>query len=329
MGKLTELPLGLIRENPVALRAVNRQDEKYLGLVESIKSTGVLNAITVRSKTDEETGQEYFELIDGLHRFCASKDAGQEKIPANVLEMDDAAVLDAQVIANIHKVETKPVEYSRQMLRILAANPMMVESELAAKLSKSTQWVKERLGLTKIIDENIVNLINEGKIILANATTLAKLPPEEMAAFVDRAMTQGAEEFIPACNARLKEIREAKRQGKDAEDAVFQPVAFMQKMKDIKEELDKNEIGKILCQGLKTPEEGFAMAVKWALHLDPKSIEAQVAKDEERKKQRAEAKRKKDQEKAEKKAKKAAEAAAEAEAAAKELAKSNANAPAS
>jgi ParB/RepB/Spo0J family partition protein len=320
MGELKKIAVSEIRENPVALRTVNRDDEKYLGLVESIRTKGFNGAITVRPKQDKETGQDYYELVDGLHRFSATKDAGLEEINVDVVDLTDDETLESQIMFNIHKIETKPVEYSRQMLRILSSNPMMTEAELAGKLGKSPQWIHERLGLVKIDNEKIALLINEGKIGLANAYALAKLPPEEMDDFVDRAMTMAPDEFVPAANTRMKEIREAKRKGENAADAVFQPVAFMQKMKEIKDELEAGQIAGILCDGLSTAEEGFAMAVKWALHLDPKSVEAQVAKDDERKAAREEAKKKKATAKAEKLKEKADKAVKEAAAAAEETA---------
>jgi len=317
MGKLAVIAIAAIRENPVALRSVNRESEEYLGLVDSIRNKGFLGAITVRSKKDDETGDEFYELVDGLHRFSAAKDAGIEQINVDVVTLDDDAVMEAQIMANIHKIETKPVEYSKQLLRILSRNPLMTEAELATKLGKSTQWIKERLGLTKITNADIAALVNEGKIKLANAYAMAKLPPEEMADFVDRAMTQAPDEFVPAVNARVKEIRDAKRKGKDAEAAVFQPVAFMQKLKDIKDEMEAGKIAKALIKetGVKTAAEGFDLAIKWVLHLDPKSVEAQKAKDEERKRLKEEKKKQRDAERAQKiaeKKKKEAEEAAKA-----------------
>ena len=61
--------LETIKASPVALRMVNRQTEEYLGMVESIKNVGIINPVSVRRKTDTDTGEEFFELIDGLHRF--------------------------------------------------------------------------------------------------------------------------------------------------------------------------------------------------------------------------------------------------------------------
>jgi len=317
MGDLKQIAISSIRENPVALRTVNRTSEEYQGLVSSIQTKGFLGAITVRPKTDDETGEEYYELVDGLHRFSASKDAGLEEINVDVTNLNDDQVLEAQIMANIHKVETKPVEYSQQLRRILARNPLMTEAELASTLGKSSAWINGRLGLNKITNDEIQKLVNEGKIKLANAYALAKLPAEEMANFTDRAMTEQPDVFVPQVNARVKELREARRKGKDAAPAEFQPVAHLQKLKDVKEELESGAVSSALiaAHSITDPAAAFGMAIKWMLHLDPESVAAQEAKDVERKATRAEAKKKKDAERTQKKAEKKkveAEAAAKA-----------------
>ncbi len=312
MGELKTIKLADIRENEVALRTVDRQGESYLGLVESMKQQGFRGAIQVRKQIDRETNAEYYEIIDGLHRFNAAKDAGLTELNADVVSLTEDQVLEAQIMANIHRVETRPIEYTNQLKRILNRNPLMTESELAVKLGKSPTWVKERLGLLKIDNEQINTLINEGKITLANAYALAKLPAEEQAEFVSRAMTQQPDEFVPAVTARIKEIKEAKRQGADAAPAAFQPTAFMQKLGDIKTSIDNKSFAQKTCESnsASTAAEGFALALKWVLHLDADSVAAQKAKDDARKAEREEAKAKRDAEKA---AKKEKEAAAEAD----------------
>ena len=57
MGKLATIKISEIRENPVALRTVNRQSEDYLGLVGSMEQSGFFGAITVRKKKDTESGE--------------------------------------------------------------------------------------------------------------------------------------------------------------------------------------------------------------------------------------------------------------------------------
>lgn len=302
-----------IRENPVALRSVNKQSENYLGLVDSIRQKGLLGAITGRKKTDE-AGVEFVEITDGLHRFSAAKDAGLESISVDILDLNDAETLEAQILMNVHKVETKPVQYSNQLRRILAMNPMMTEAELASKLGKSAQWIKERLGLVKL-PEKVAELVDEGKINLTNAYALAKLPAEEAGDWVDRAMTEAPNEFVPKVNGRVKEVKDAKRKGKDASTAEFTPTAHLQKLSAFKEELDAPRVGPALIKknGIKTPEDGFAMGVKWALHLDPESVESAKAKYESQQQAKEEAKKRRAAERAEKRAAEAAEAAAKAQ----------------
>lgn len=318
MGDIRKVKLSEIRENPVALRAVNQESESYLGLVSSMKEKGFMGAIIVREKTDDDSGKKFLELVDGLHRFSAAKDAGLDEINVDVTSLTDDETLEAQILHNIHKVETKPIEYTRQMLRILARNPLMTEAELGKKLAKSITWVAQRLSLTKIGDEKIQSLIDEGKINLTNAYALARLPVEEQADFLDRAMTEAPEVFVPATQKRVKELREAARKGKDAEEAKFEPVAHLQKMKDIKSALDDGKVVTALIQKHKVakPVDAAMLALKWALHLDPESVAAQESVWQEKKQARDEKKKtraaKRASDLAAKKKKEADEAATEA-----------------
>ncbi len=316
-NEMLEIGLDEIRENPVALRAVNRQSEEYQGLVDSIKEKGVINAINVRRKHDDESNTDCYELIDGLHRFSACKDAGLSSIPALVLSASDADVLDLQLAANIHKIETKPIEYTQQLKRILGLNPMMTIIDLAAKVNKSIGWINDRMSLTKIQDTDIKNLIDDGTISLGNAYALAKLPPEEHAQYLEAAINTPPNEFVATVNERAKEIREAKRRGADASKTEFSPAAHMQKMGTVKEESEKGAIGESLVAstGASTAVEGFALAVKWLLHLDPESVSVQKEKWETQQAEKAEKKRNREEATAKKKAEKAskdAEAAKEA-----------------
>ena len=293
MGTVRKAKLSEIRPNAVALRSVNAESDSYLGLVDSIKEKGFMGAITVRESTDDETGKKFLELVDGLHRFSAAKDVGIEEINVDICDFDADEVLEAQILSNIHHVETKPIEYTRQMLRILARHPLMTEAELAKKLARSITWVQQRLSLTKIADDKIRQLVDDGEINLMNAYQLAKLPVDEQANFVDRAMTENPETFVPAVKQRVKELKEAARQGKDAAEATFSPVAHMQKMKDIKAALEDGKLVPALVKKHKItdPVKAANFALRWALHLDPDSLAVQEAEWQEKKDNR-EAKKK-------------------------------------
>jgi ParB/RepB/Spo0J family partition protein len=294
MSRPATIALEKIRVNPAALRDVNRNSPEFLDLVNSIKVSGVLNSICVRELPDpEHPGEFVYGLVDGLHRFTASKEAGLSEITANITSMDDGAVEEAQIIANIHRIETKPVEYSKGLIRILTRNPLMTEPELAQKLAKSPAWLKERLNLVKLSDE-LQPLVDDGRIGLANAYALAKLPTEEQVAFADRAQTMAPNMFLPLANARSKEIRDAARAGRSAEPAEFTPVAHLRKMVELKNEIGSNEQGQVLTRkhNVTSVAEAFRLALQWACNIDPDSIAAQKADDDARKAAQAEAKEK-------------------------------------
>ncbi len=314
---LMVVPISEIHENPVALRSVNRQSEAYLGLVESIRNKGFLGAITARRKTDEETGQSYLELIDGLHRYQAAKDAGLDDIKVDVVELSQGEVLEAQLMANFHKVQTKPVQFAKQLRRILAMNPLMTEAEIASRLGVSVQFIRDRLGLGKIANEEVVKLIDDGKIKLTNAVILAKMDPKEQPAWVDRAMVEPPAKFGPAASDRISEMKEAKRKGLEASPPTYTPTPHLQRLADIKTEMTNGEIGALLCKSEKAKSgvDGFALAVKWILHMDSKSIEAGKAKWDQQQEEKAKKKKEREAAKAKKladKKKKEAEEAAEA-----------------
>ncbi len=307
------IPIGDIVPNQVALRGVNKEGEDYQNLLDSIKAKGiVLTPISVRQKNDGE--KDYYELIDGLQRFSCCCDAGIVEIPANVLTMNDAEVLEAQVLANVHRVETRPVEYSKQLQRILSGNPTMTITELATKLAKSPSWVGERLGLLKL-EKAVGALVDEGKINLSNAYALAKLPVEEQVNFLADAQTMKPGEFVPKINVRVKEIREARRQGKKANPAEFVPVAHLQKVSVLKAELAEMSVITALLKEFKpkTVNEAAALTLKWVLNLDPKSIEVAKVRYDQSQKAKAEAKQRRAAEREKAKAKKAAENAAKIE----------------
>lgn len=307
---LRYVDLSNIHEPDEALRKVDRKDEKYQGLVESVRLKGIMNPITLREIVEPETNQVTYGLVDGLQRYSAAKDAGLERIPAHIISVEDAELLEAQIIANVHKIETKPVEYSKALLKVLQNNPLLTRSDLANRLAKTPAWISERLGLLKLTDQ-VGELVDEGKIGLSNAYALAKLPPEEQVDFVDRALTMTPQQFAPTVNARVKELRDSKRKGKDAGPAEFQPVAILRGRAEIISELERPQVMPGLLTNVTDPSEAAKMALKWTLNLDPVSVEIQRAKDEERRAERDRLKEKAKVERMRKRAKEAAEKAAE------------------
>lgn len=300
MGKneILYIPVGDIevKEN-FSLRGVDPSSEEILGMIDSMKKVGVLNSISV--KRGDQPGK--YVLIDGLQRLTSARLAGLDTIPAQVYEnQSDLETLNSQFMANVHKVETKPVEYAKQIKRILALDPLLTLASLGTSICKSEAYLIKMMGLTKLTPK-AVTLVNDGNIVLSNAYVLAHIPEEEQESWIERAMSQPPAEFIPNCNERLKQIKEARRQGKAPGPAEYVPVARARKLTDLKSELEAPKIGTILCKELGTPIDGFVMGLKFALHLDPESIRQAKEKEESRRRQSEEEKTKRDAEKQAKK----------------------------
>lgn len=308
------VPVDEIIESPEALRTVDEERVEFQEMVESVKRQGILNPISIRPLNNGK-----YSLIDGLHRYTAAKRAGLAEVPCKIMDLDDAKVLEVQVVANIMKVDTKPVEYAKHLTRMLSYNPLMTLSELAGKINKSTSWLDQRFGLLKLPD-TIKEMVDGGSIGLSNAFMLSKLPAEEMGNFLDRAQTMVPTEFGPLVKSRCKEIQEAKRQGKEASVETFVPVAHLRKTGEIKDEMDTGKTAEQLVRDCRIDNavDGFKLAIKWVLNMDPISIQNAQAAYEARKAQADQAKERRAAERAEKKAK---EAADKAQLAQEELAK--------
>lgn len=319
---LKQVPVSLIRQSKVLLRQIDKEKAEYQELRESVRARGLLNPISVREIPPEaEGGPVLYSVIDGSHRFNVCQDLGLETIPAQVMSMTDAEVEEAQIVANVHKVETKPVEYTKALERIIQRNPFMTEAELAQLVNKSPAWIKERFSLLRL-EEQLQTLVDSGDIKLVNGYALAKLPAHEQLAFQDRAITMAPNEFSGLVLARAKELKQAAREGRDASSPdEFIPVATIKPKADlIDEQANGTRRAKILSDAnAKNAEQGFKAALDWVLNLDPEALAVQRARHDQRVSVREENRKKFMENQAarrlENARKKLAEAEAEAEAA--------------
>lgn len=266
--------IGLVRPNLVALRPAQLEDEKFLALEANIKQLGILSALRVRPKTDEATGETYYELINGLQRFTIAQRLGFEEVPVEMADADDMRVLVEQIALNATQVDTKPAQYGQQLLRVLEKDPTMTIAGLADMTGMSEAWVSQRLALNKLVPQIATDFVDAGQITASNAYQLSRLPQEEQVSFVEQAQTADAAEFAAAVNSRLKEIRKARAAGRDPsrETAEFEPSPTLRKAGEIKV-ADAQTI--IIEVGASSALEGAKAALDWVLQMNPSAVTAQ------------------------------------------------------
>jgi ParB/RepB/Spo0J family partition protein len=308
--------LSEIRPNPVALRAVDREAEAYIQLRDSIAdpAIGLLNPINVRERSEEVDGEKvtFYEIIDGLHRYTACSEIGFEELPVLVKSLEETESFLAQIIGNAMRVETRPVEYTKHLQRIISANPTWTIADLATKVHRSPAWLNQRFGLLKLAP-SVQTLVDDGKIAVSNAVILAKLPHDEQLNYIDSAMTMITAEFGPMVNTRVTELKKAEKEGREATEDVFVPVAKPRKRSELETELEQQAVLPGLVADCDTKESAALKTLAWTLQLDPASVALAQAQWVEKKQQLEEEKAKRKAERAKQKAAEAAEAAAKAQ----------------
>ena len=295
--------------NPVKLREVDQESVAFLELVEDVRKNGVVNPPTVRVVTGE-MGEE-FQLVDGLHRLTAARAAGLSSINVQVKDLDDTGVLMMQISMNSHTIDTKPIEYTKALKAILSARPFMTLTELGKEIGKSASWIEQRLSLSNIKNETISGLVNEGKITLVNAYALAALPEPEQLEWVTAAQTESINEFAPKIQARIREIKAAARQSKEAQPAGFTPVAILRKFGELKEAPTDTALIARLASQAASIEEAVRLGIQYTMSLDPESIVEQEARWTAKKEAEKAAKAEREAKRAQAAAEKAAEASSE------------------
>ncbi|MGH2910470.1 MAG: ParB/RepB/Spo0J family partition protein, partial [Solirubrobacteraceae bacterium] len=157
--ELREIPTDLISPNPNQPRQ-DFDEESIVGLAESIKLQGVLQAVLVRAIP----GGTY-ELVAGERRWRATKLAGLETIPAIIRQHDDAASLELALVENMAREDLNPVEAARACAALT-----------------------EDLGLTR---EQVGQRIGRKRVAVSNLVRLLDLPDEALELIASRQLSEG------------------------------------------------------------------------------------------------------------------------------------------
>jgi ParB family chromosome partitioning protein len=140
-------------------------------LAESIRSQGVLSPLLVRPLP--ENG---FEIIAGARRYRAAQMAEQSTVPVRIVNLSDAASLEAQLVENLIRSEIHPMEEAQGFRALLDLDePKYSIEQIAAKVGKSPVFVASRLKLADLVPA-AVDAFYADEIGVGHALLLAKLP---------------------------------------------------------------------------------------------------------------------------------------------------------
>ncbi|MEU9983542.1 ParB/RepB/Spo0J family partition protein [Streptomyces sp. NPDC050856] len=182
----TELPLGLISQNPDNPREELRDLE---GLADSVREIGVINAITVATidaylaerpdrADDLDEGARYI-VIDGHRRLEASRLAGVPTIRVsvdNALVSTDESLLEAAFVANVHRDDMNPLEQAQALRKLVDFYGS--QSKAAKRLGIAQSTISSKLSILDLSPELQADLL-AGRRKIEHVRNLSKLPPEE------------------------------------------------------------------------------------------------------------------------------------------------------
>ncbi len=215
-----------IRANPYQPR--KDFDEQALeDLKNSILEHGVIQPVTVRRIVDG------FELIAGERRFRASKEAGLEKIPAYIIDIEEgSASLEIALIENVQRENLNPIEIANGYQRLIEECGLTQE-QLSVKVGKDRTTITNFLRLLRL-PEKIQESVRMKELSMGHARALLGVSQ--------------AGNMLWA----WKEITEKNLSVRATEDLVKQIESGKQKTGDKKEEQKPKQVI--------TPEEAYVLA---------------------------------------------------------------------
>src|SRR5258708_7169868 len=144
-------------------------EEQLEELAESIRSKGVLSPLLARRVNG------HFEIVSGARRYRAAQRAGLPEVPVRIVVLDDAEILETQIIENIQRADVHPFEEAQGFRTLLEREGAGYTIEkIAAKTGKAAAYIAKRLRLLDLIPL-VAEAFTAGHIGIEHALLIAKL----------------------------------------------------------------------------------------------------------------------------------------------------------
>ena len=164
-------------------------ETKLAELAESIKANGVHQPILVRPLPRSRMGDTFrsreagkplptHEIVTGERRYRASKLAGAPRIPAMIRQLDDATVLEIQIVENLQRDDLSELEEAEGYQR-LCDETGIAKEDVGAKIGKSRSYVYQRLKLLAL-SNTARDALRKGTIDASKALLIARIPDERL-----------------------------------------------------------------------------------------------------------------------------------------------------
>ena len=147
---------------------------ELVGLAKSIEAQGILQPILVQVQAPGT--KPLYRVIDGHRRVAAAKQLGLKEVPCIVRSHVPHEIIDAQLVANLHRQDLTPLEEAAAYKAWLDKTGKE-QKELARIVSRSPSHISNRIRLLKLGNRAQLAL-QEGLISESTAEYLLSVPEE-------------------------------------------------------------------------------------------------------------------------------------------------------
>ena len=161
---IIRIHIDLIEPNPYQPRMTF--DEQALEeLSESIKALGLIQPITVRSRSEGK-----YQIVSGERRYRACRMAGMEVIPAYIVQTDDKGMLEMAIVENIQREDLDPIEIAMSYQRLID-ECHLTQDQMAHRVGKKRSSITNYLRLLKL-SPKLQHDLKEGLLSVGHAKVI-------------------------------------------------------------------------------------------------------------------------------------------------------------
>ncbi len=258
--EITEIEIKLLNPHPKNPYRVQDGD-KMEQLKASIEVKGVLEPIVVR---EHPTIEDEYEILSGHSRTYACKSIGKERIPALVIDCDDATAEEIVADSNIFREDILPSERAKAfklkydaMLAQGKRNDLIDEcngcrklpdhadDHLAREYGVSVRTVHNYLRLNYLIPD-LLDEVDEKKLGFRQAVEMSYLSKDEQSNIYKSMMETQA---VPS-HAQTKEMRKISDAGKLTDKTILDIMTEKKPNQKEKYHIEKDKFKRFVTDGM-------------------------------------------------------------------------------
>lgn len=165
-SEVQEVKLTDSRPNPYQPRKTF-SEKTIAELKQSIEKHGILQPLIVRKSI------KGYEIVVGERRYRAAREAGMEKIPVVVRDLDEQKMMEMALIENLQREDLNPLEEALAYKKLMEKLGLKQE-QLAHRLGKSRPHIANHLRLLQLPDF-VQQLIADEQLTMGHGRTLLGL----------------------------------------------------------------------------------------------------------------------------------------------------------